>query len=262
MYAFSSVLVATFTLAGMVHAQSQTPKGFKPSANTKLDVFFNTTSVKTPGELLSKATTVDEPRIAFASSNISASDTFMFVMLDLDVPPAKGSTTRQVLLHAMNTGFKATQQKISGSGTLLSSKQTGPATYIPPSPPATDTVAHRYVQLLFKEPATLKVQASDFANTSARIGFDINKFMTQNKLEAPIAGNFFMVDGRANANATAATGNSNGNGNGNGRGRATGTGAGGAKSTIVPFEGAATARLDSSYGIIGTLLGLAIMLAL
>lgn len=128
--------------------------------------------------------------------------------------------------------------------------------YLPPGPPATDTMAHRYVQLLFKEPSTLRVQAADFATTGARFNFDINKFMVDNRLDMPIAGNFFTVDGRANATS----GNGGGNGGGNGRGRATGTGGGGARPTTVPFEGAAERR-EMSLALVGGALGL-VMLAL
>jgi hypothetical protein len=169
-------------------------------------------------------------------------DTYMFVMLDLDVPPEEGSTKRRVLLHAMNTGFKATQQKISGSATLLVSTDKGPASYIPPGPPPTDTVPHRYVQLLFQQPAGLNVKASDFAETSARIGFDINSFMTKNKVSAPVAGNFFMVDGRASATA---------------KGTASASASGGlAGSTVQPFTGAAS-KFGLSHGVAGVLGGLA-----
>jgi hypothetical protein len=196
-----------------------------------------------------------EPQIAMSGSMGNMSDTFMFIMMDLDVPPEQGSTKRRVLLHAMNTGFKATQQKLSGAGTLLASKSKGPAPYLPPGPPATDTVAHRYVQLLFHEPATLKVQASDFANTTGRFNFDINAFMTQHKLGAPVAGNFFMVDGRANA--TADNGQGAGRGNGRGSGSATGTG-GAPRSTTKPFEGAA-GRQEVSYGLVGALAGMMLL---
>jgi hypothetical protein len=194
--------------------------------------------------------TSTEPQLAISSATGNMSDTFMFVMLDLDVPPEQGSTKRRVLLHALNTGFKATQQKLSGAGTLLASKQKGPAMYLPPGPPATDTVAHRYVQLLFREPAALKVQASDFANTTGRFNFDINTFMTEHKLGAPIAGNFFMVDGRANSTADG--------GRGNGRGTATGTGGGGARNTLAPFEGSA-GKLEASYSLVGALGALAML---
>lgn len=50
MHFFSSLLVAA--VAGI--AQAQTPQGFSPASNTKLDVIFNTTAVNTPGQLLSK----------------------------------------------------------------------------------------------------------------------------------------------------------------------------------------------------------------
>lgn len=46
----SSILVAV--LAGI--AQAQTPSGFSPASNTKLDVLFNTTAVNTPGQQLTK----------------------------------------------------------------------------------------------------------------------------------------------------------------------------------------------------------------
>lgn len=174
-------------------------------------------------------------------ANMSA--TYMFVMLDLDVPPAEGSTKRRVLLHALNTGFKATQQKISGSATLLASTEKGPAAYIPPGPPPTDTIPHRYVQLLFQQPADLSVKASDFADTSARIGFDINAFMATNKVSAPMAGNFFMVDGRASATA---------------KGTAAASGSGGLpRSSVQPFTGAAE-KFGFSPGMAGLLGGLAL----
>ena len=164
----------------------------------------------------------------------------MFVMLDLDVPPSgNGNATRRVLLHALNTGFKATAQKVSGTATLLVSTEKGPAAYIGPSPPATDTIPHRYVELLFEQPASLQVQAADFANTQSRIGFDINSFMKTNSLSKPLAGNFFTVDGKAGAAAS---------------GTATSSG-GISKNTLQPFEGAA-AKLDKSLGLAGLLGGL------
>ncbi|OAG04731.1 PEBP-like protein [Paraphaeosphaeria sporulosa] len=206
-------------------AQAQTPKGFTPAAKAQLDVIFNSTKVSTPGELLSKAATASQPQLALPSSAVSSNETYVFVMLDLDVPAASGNSSRRVLLHAMNTGFKATKQSIAGGNVLLASSEKGPATYIGPSPPASDTIAHRYTQLLFKQPSTLKASASDFSNTQARIGFDIAGFAKQNGLGEPVAGNFFMVDGRASG-AAAATGTRGAGGarqTGGGGGRGNGT---------------------------------------
>jgi hypothetical protein len=173
----------------------------------------------------------------------------MFVMLDLDVPPMEGSKERRVLLHAMNTGFKATQQKISGAATLLASTDKGPAPYLPPGPPATD-IPHRYVELLFKQPAKLSVKATEFMETSARIGFKLDEFMKKNELEMPLAGNFFTVDGKATGTAKGGKGTA---------GTASASG-GMPKSTLPAFTGAAR-KLDISQGMAGVLGGL-VMLAI
>jgi hypothetical protein len=183
---------------------------------------------------------------------VSASETYMFVMLDLDVPPANGTTTRRVLLHCMNTDFKATQQQVNGAATLLASSQKGPAPYFGPGPPPSDTVAHRYVQLLFQQPSNLSVKASDFASNQDRINFDVEAFMAKNGVSAPIAANFFRVDGRANAGAT---GTATGAAVGTATGVATGTGF--PRSSVVPFEGVA-GDMNVPYGVAGLLSGLAL----
>ncbi|CAO2647312.1 Nn.00g082340.m01.CDS01 [Neocucurbitaria sp. VM-36] len=237
MYFSSSIILAT--VIGFV--QAQTPSGFTPQVNTKLDVLFNSTMVATPGQQLTKSGTASQPQIAVSSALASRNESFIFVMLDLDVPPTQGNTTRRVLLHAMNTGFKATQQRINGTAVLLASPEKGPAAYLPPGPPATDTVAHRYVQLLFRQPAKLDVAQSAFANTQDRINFNIASFASENGLSAPIAANFFRVDGRAGAGAT---------------GTATGTG-GIARNTLQPFEGGAE-QLGFSHGLVGLVGGLAL----
>jgi hypothetical protein len=61
MYIASSLLVAALATGAIAQkapspsGQAVTPKGFTPAVDTKLELFFNTTSVKTPGELLAKA---------------------------------------------------------------------------------------------------------------------------------------------------------------------------------------------------------------
>ncbi|KAL1799131.1 hypothetical protein ACET3X_003168 [Alternaria dauci] len=242
MYFSTSVLVA-----GLVSlAQAQVPSGFTPEAATRLEVIFNSTMVNTAGQQLAKAAVATQPQLALSSAMADASQTYMFVMLDLDVPPANGSTERRVLLHCMNTGFKATKQQLMGAATLLASSETGPAAYIPPGPPATDTVAHRYVELLFEQPAGLNIQASAFAGVQDRIGFDIESFMSQNDMSAPLAANFFRVDGRiaATVSGTAAAAGTSGTG-------AIPTG------TPEPFTGAA-GEISVSYRTAGLLSGIAL----
>lgn len=176
----------------------------------------------------------------------------MFIMMDLDVPPAKNGSERRVLLHSLTTGFKMTSQTIGGTAKLLASTSKGPAAYLGPGPPATD-IPHRYVQLLFEEPTTLKAKASDFSDTSARIGFDIAKFMKTESLKAPLAGNFFTVDGKATGDGAASgTGKA-------GIAAATGTG-GMPKSTTQPFLGAGEKkRSDKAVALAGLVAGLALL---
>ncbi|KAF1834115.1 PEBP-like protein [Decorospora gaudefroyi] len=247
-----SASVLTVALVGL--AQAQTPSGFTPQANTKLEVIYNATMVSTAGQQLAKADTAAQPQLALSSSMTNMSSTYMFVMLDLDVPPANGSTTRRVLLHCMNTGFKATQQQLNGGVTLLVSPEKGPATYIPPGPPATDTIAHRYVELLFQQPCGLNVSASGFTDVQQRINFDITSFMSQNGVSAPLAANFFRVDGRASAGASMAATGTGAMPTGTGV-MPTGTGAM-PTSTLGSFQGVA-GTIDLPYGLAGLLGGLA-----
>lgn len=172
---------------------------------------------------------------------LNSSDTFMFVMIDLDVSMG-GSAARTTILHAMETGFKATQQTVMGTAQLLATTVKGPAAYFGPGPPATDATPHRYVELLFRQPATLSVRESDFAQFQSRIGFDITAFMTRQGLSTPIAANFFRVSGRSN-NVISGT--------------ATGTG-GIVRNTLQPFEGA-VGKVDMSRGLAGLLGGLALL---
>ncbi|KAL7775983.1 hypothetical protein CFE70_006395 [Pyrenophora teres f. teres 0-1] len=112
-----------------------------------------------------------------------------------------------------------------------------------------DTVAHRYVQLLFTQPANLSVAKAD---VSDRVGFDIVAFMTKYKLAEPMAGNFLTVDGRMNGTVTGAA-------------KATGTRGSPTASGTPPmqFQGAA-GELSVPYGTVGRLgaLALAVMFVL
>ncbi|KNG46119.1 pebp-like protein [Stemphylium lycopersici] len=230
MYFFISLIVATF----VSFVLAQTPAGFTPQTNNKLEVIFNSTMVNKPGQKMAKTAVATQPQLALSSAMISTSVTYMSIMLDLDVPSMNG-TERRVLLHSMNTGLKATSQQLMGAATLLASPHKGPATYIAPSPPPTDTVAHRYVELLFEQPCNLNVTMTAFSSIKDRIDFDMEAFMAEYELSTPLAANFFIVDSRpcatasgASASATVATA------------ATTATGSGTIPfSTLTPFTGAA-----------------------
>jgi len=103
--------------------------------------------------------------------------------------------TRTTLLHAMITGFKPSGTT-KNTTHVLSSTDTGPASYMGPGPPAeTPPHPHKYVQLLFPQPASFAVPASMKSTISSRVGFDINKFVTAASLDAPLRANWFTVTG-------------------------------------------------------------------
>lgn len=184
----------------------------------------------------------NQPAIALSQSMLTSADEYLFVMMDLDVPARGTNVSRTTLLHAMVQNFKATTQKVTNNSDLLSSSSKGPATYISPSPPATDTKAHRYVQLLFTQPTDFDIQATEFSNTTARLGFDINAFMQSEGLNAPLAANFFTVEGQASGGAS---------------GTATSSG-GIAKNTLEPFEGA-VGRVEFGWSVAALMGGLALL---
>lgn len=176
-------------------------------------------------------------------------------MLDLDVPPQGANSTRRTLLHAMTTDFKATAQTVGGNNTLLATTSRGPAPYLGPGPPATDTIPHRYVQLLFKQPAALAaaVATIDFQTPQSRIGFDMQSFAAQMELGLPLAGNFFTVDGRENSGPGSTA-------SGTGVGSPSATSSGDInQNTLQPFEGA-VGRMEMPLGLVGLLGSLAVFL--
>jgi hypothetical protein len=146
----------------------------------------------------------------------------------------------------MNTGFKATSQRTANSVSLLQTSDSGPANYIGPSPPVeTPAFGHRYVQLLFAQPTGFAVPTTQSSAVSSRIGFDINAFMADAGLAAPLAANFFIVVGVQDALASGTAGAS-----------VAATGSGGiSKSTLAPFEGKAGRRewRGSWVGLLGFL---------
>ncbi|CAK7218195.1 hypothetical protein SBRCBS47491_003427 [Sporothrix bragantina] len=174
--------LAVFT--GVVAAQ--TPDGFTPSVSTHLDVTFGSKAVLPAGTSLAKEDTAKQPTIAFAGAN--ATETYLFFMIDLDVP---SGSSRNTLLHAMIQDFK-----VGTDGKTLTSTATGPVSYMGPAPPKeTPAHPHHYVEVLFVQPAGFAVPAAQASVVRSRMGFKLADFVTAAQLGAPVAGNYFTVTG-------------------------------------------------------------------
>ncbi|OCL01566.1 PEBP-like protein [Glonium stellatum] len=252
---WNSILILV-GLAGV--SRAQTPAGFTPSVATHLDVMFNSTVVSPAGLTLAKAITQSQPTIGL--TGIDSSGTFLFIMMG--TPSRTPNSTRQTLLHCLNTGFKSTAPRTPSANTtiLLASADTGPAPYLGPSPPAESPPhGHRYVQFLFRQPDAFVVPADQQAAVSARRGFDLQGFVRAAGLGEPVAADFFVVVGGQSQLASASA-----SGTGTGGGSASATASVGiAKSSLLPFEGAAVggnARRGSGWmAVVAGVLGLAVL---
>jgi hypothetical protein len=178
-------------------------------------------------------------------------------MIDLDVPQNDHRTT---LLHWLVTD-------IDISRTPASVSTAGGAPYLQPNPPAGDS-AHRYVFLLYAQPDGFAIPSKYSSiippqNTTARIGFDLNTFVTDTSLKAPLAANYITVQSTQSANVSTTfppAGGATGSSTTGGTVVATGSGASstGAAATTLPNGG----EQDSAPLALGmsVLLGLAAFL--
>lgn len=175
---------------------AQTPAGFTPAVEQKLEVTFGTKSV-TPGLALTKQETSRQPTIGLS---IPANGTYLWMMIDLDastnfVNPGAGQPA--TYLHTVIRDFKASGTASADGISTLKSTATGPVSWFGPAPPAENPPhPHRYTNLLWEQPANWQIPAA--ANQmlqSQKSGFNVPKFITAAGLQNPIAANYFNVTG-------------------------------------------------------------------
>lgn len=82
------------------------------------------------------------------------------------------------------------------------------APYYPPGPPAElPPRAHRYIQLLFRQPANLSIPSKFSDIIQKRVGFDAIQFIAETGLGPVLAANYFLV---TNTSLVVATGGGTG----------------------------------------------------
>lgn len=93
----------------------------------------------------------------------------------------------------MITGFKSSST-MKNTTHVLTSSDTGPASYLGPSPPVeTPAHAHHYIELLFEQPADFAVPSSMKSAVSSRLNFNVTQFISLASLKDPVAANYFTV---------------------------------------------------------------------
>ncbi|KAI0598836.1 phosphatidylethanolamine-binding protein [Biscogniauxia sp. FL1348] len=185
-------------LAGL--SAAQTPEGFEPAVEAKLDVTFGTKAVETPGTALTKAETAQRPTIAF--SGAAADKSYLWMMIDIDAStnfanPSAGQPA--TYLHTVLRDFTT-----AGDGTTLATTASGPVAWFAPAPAAESPPhPHRYTNLLWEQPSSPSSSSSSWAVPAAaasmlqsqKLGFDVPAFVEAAGLGAPVAANYFNVSG-------------------------------------------------------------------
>jgi len=158
----------------------------------------------TPAENLTIEQTTNRPVFSLAFSNSSlASGTFVIAMVDPDAPTP--ATSMGVQFRHMMAGDLTLS---GGNGSALTNSTPALTDYETPGPPA-GSPAHRYVLLVFQQPANFDSLGPQFINGSqdstARLNFNVSNFALETGLGSPIAGTLFMVAPASNSTNTTNT---------------------------------------------------------
>ncbi|KAI0884132.1 PEBP-like protein [Annulohypoxylon maeteangense] len=187
-------ILSALALAGI--SAAQTPSGFTPVVEQKLEVTFGTKSV-TPGLAFAKPETSRQPTIGL---NGTADGTYIWMLIDLDastnfVNPGAGQPT--TYLHTVIRDFKASGSPSAEGITTLTSTSNTPVAWFAPAPPAENPPhPHRYTNLLWEQPENWAIPAAASQMLqSQKTGFNVPKFITAAGLKDPIAANYFNVTG-------------------------------------------------------------------
>ncbi|MCJ1270154.1 hypothetical protein MMC22_010050, partial [Lobaria immixta] len=144
------------------------------------------------------------PIIGLTSSSLN--DTYLVILVD----PNAG---KPEFIHWFQTNFTLSASEITIASLsfhpLLST--TPPlAPYVKPQPPP-GTGFHRYIELLFSQPANFSIPANYThffsSGLSSRSSFNVTSFARDAGLSKPVAANYFLTENStAGENQTAATG--------------------------------------------------------
>ncbi|KAI0750957.1 phosphatidylethanolamine-binding protein [Daedaleopsis nitida] len=177
---------------------------FNPAGLLTVIFTDNTTNTNvsvTPGLNLTREQNALRPTVLFTSNMTTfAAQTFVLAMVDPDAPTPQAPTSAQIRhLLAPNISLNGS----AAEGALLVNNTPAISDFLRPTPPA-GSDPHRYILLLFVQPANFSDVVPSILNASTPISnFNISAFAEQTGLGSPIAGNFFLTGPDANSTAAA-----------------------------------------------------------
>jgi phosphatidylethanolamine-binding protein len=179
---------------------AQTPQGFTPAVTQILQVTYGSNSISPAGKNIPRpgsfTVSVDRRRSANHPPEVLNAPT-------IGVPPTMISSTAKGLLSMIDLDVLRDNQRKTNLHWLAPNVDISKAVavvqtednivpYRPPNPKAGD-IPHRYVFLLYTQPANFN-NPRQYANVSEnRIGFDMPAYAAAAGLGVPVAANFIQV---------------------------------------------------------------------
>ncbi|KII94530.1 hypothetical protein PLICRDRAFT_33328 [Plicaturopsis crispa FD-325 SS-3] len=137
------------------------------------------------GVQLPRNETVGPPIFAISDpASALRDDTFVVATIDLDAPTPQDPSEAEIR-HFLGSNFKLTR------GALLANFTPAISNWLQPTPPA-GSDPHRYVFLLFKQPAGFNEQTLVNSSTSVT-NFNLSSFAAAVGLGNPLGGTFMLV---------------------------------------------------------------------
>ena len=94
---FTSIVSTTALLLAAL-ATAQTPPGFSPTVNAKLELMFASKSVATPGQALTKADTAKQPTLG--TSDAALTGTYLWMMIGTAASPLQCNDPDRWLINS------------------------------------------------------------------------------------------------------------------------------------------------------------------
>ncbi|RYP22114.1 hypothetical protein DL765_001873 [Monosporascus sp. GIB2] len=209
-----SQILSTIGLAAV--SLAQTPPGFTPSVETKLEVIFGNKAVSEPGLSFTRQETSRQPTIGTTTPLTGTA--YLWMMIDLDALPPTPEKANAILapssstnlanpgagqpatyLHTVIRDFAPSTSPDASGVYVLQSSQTGPVSWFPPMPPAENPPhPHRYTNLLWEQPggrAWAIPQGAGNMMQTQKLGFNVSAFQTAAGLANPVRAVWFNVTG-------------------------------------------------------------------
>lgn len=155
------------------------PDVISAEPKAKLQVIYHNNCILEAGNVLTVAQVKSMPVVEWPMED---NQLYTLVMVDPDAPKSSKPTARE-WNHWLVINIPG--NNIPEGQTLVS--------YMGASPPK-GSGTHRYVLLVYKQ-LSGKIKLVERIDPNKRAKFSIKNFATKYKLDNPIAGNFFMVEG-------------------------------------------------------------------